>query len=231
MTPQTPDLAAVMARLEKLETHNRWLRRVLLLALVGAVLLATQFQPSRAQLKEQVVDAQKFILRDDKGKVRAALQMFKEGPALTLHDPMEKARAALLIGKTGPALALLTPMEKPLIALEVDDVGVQNFRFKDANGKDRLNLGLSRTGMGFEIFDENGIKRALVAAETQKGTALEFFDEIGNRRVVLATEQRKGTVLELNDKDGAQRAVFGVNAKGSGVMELKSESGKHIVPR
>src|SRR5262249_25996330 len=112
MTTPSPDLATVVACLEKLERHNRWLKRLVLLLLVGAILLASQAQPSLAQRKDRVVEAERFILRDDKGKARAVMAMFKDGPGFALLDDKEKPRAALAMSKNGPGLALLDANEK-----------------------------------------------------------------------------------------------------------------------
>jgi hypothetical protein len=82
MTAQAPELAAVVARLEKVERQNRRLRgagiAVLMLAVAG--LLMGQALP-----KARIVEAEGFVLKDGAGKVRAELVVDKDGPGLELY--------------------------------------------------------------------------------------------------------------------------------------------------
>jgi hypothetical protein len=77
------ELAAVVARLEKVERQNRRLRgagiAVLVLAVAG--LLMGQAMP-----KARIVEAEGFVLKDGAGKVRAGLAVVKAGPVLRLSD-------------------------------------------------------------------------------------------------------------------------------------------------
>jgi hypothetical protein len=77
------ELAAVVARLEKVERQNRRLRgagiAVLVLAVAG--LLMGQAMP-----KARIVEAEGFVLKDGAGKVRAELVVDKDGPVLRLSD-------------------------------------------------------------------------------------------------------------------------------------------------
>jgi hypothetical protein len=82
MTAQAPELAAVVARLEKVERHNRRLRGagIAVLVLAAAGLLMGQAMP-----KARIVEAEGFVLKDGAGKVRAELVVDKDGPGLELY--------------------------------------------------------------------------------------------------------------------------------------------------
>ncbi|HLY61934.1 MAG TPA: hypothetical protein VKV95_14405 [Terriglobia bacterium] len=82
MRSQTPELQAVLERLEKLERQNRKLKRAgaLALATVAAVVLMGQAVP-----KSHIVEAEEFVARDSSGKIQATLNanglMFTAGNA------------------------------------------------------------------------------------------------------------------------------------------------------
>jgi hypothetical protein len=53
-----------------------------------------------------VVRANRFIIEDETGKVRAVLGVTDDEAGLILIDESDKTRAALSVGKDGPGLAL-----------------------------------------------------------------------------------------------------------------------------
>lgn len=92
MMPQSMDLAALMARLEKLEQHKETLRSqsgwlkgavTLLLVITGGMLLVA----AQARTLPKTVEAEKFILRHGNGKQRAELAIRKTGASLRLVGP------------------------------------------------------------------------------------------------------------------------------------------------
>jgi len=83
MTKQTPDLEAVLERLENVERQNRRMKRV---GLVTLVLLAAGFLVGQAQPKSQVVEAEQFIVRDARGQKRALLGL--DHPTSPGHSPV-----------------------------------------------------------------------------------------------------------------------------------------------
>src|SRR5437016_5436696 len=106
MTPSTHDLAAVVARLEKVERQNRRLKGFGLAALVlGATWLLLGAQAGQ---KGKAVEADKFVLRDSFGRTRAVLSVMggedDPSPALVLYDENLRPRAALGVNKDGPGL-------------------------------------------------------------------------------------------------------------------------------
>lgn len=54
------------------------------------------------------IEAQSFVLRDNKGRGRAVLAMLEEGPGLTLLDGREEIKAVLALDKEGCFLAALS---------------------------------------------------------------------------------------------------------------------------
>ena len=88
MISSVSEIQAVAERLERVERENRRLKRWGAVALIGiaAVVLTGQAKASR------VVQAEKFVVQDAEGKVRAELGTFPDGKmALVLFDQKEKS--------------------------------------------------------------------------------------------------------------------------------------------
>jgi hypothetical protein len=103
MDEQTPGLGAIVSRLERVERENRRLRQAGLVALLVAVavVLMGQGRPRRT------VEAERFVLKDESGKVRAELFMETPyGPALYYRDERGYPVAAL---KGGALFVRLCP--------------------------------------------------------------------------------------------------------------------------
>jgi len=116
MTSQTSDLAAVVARLEKVERdlrvakrRTRWLMVGVGLATVGLVLgwtMANSTATAQTQAPK-VIRANYFILEDENGKSRAELTVIAGGPTLVLSDERGNDPAALSVSRGGPRVSLL----------------------------------------------------------------------------------------------------------------------------
>ncbi len=101
-----PTLDSLAQRLDRLERENRRLKlagAILLLALV-AVGAMGQVLPKAVP---KVVEAERFVLRDTKGKTRGGLGVLADGTtALAFYDQNEKVRAVLGVEPAGPSLVL-----------------------------------------------------------------------------------------------------------------------------
>ena len=90
MSEQAIELSTIVTRLERVERENRWLKLagVVLLLGAGALVLMGQAQASRT------VEAQRFILRDQEGKIIAELTMdARNSPSLAFYDGAGKKAA------------------------------------------------------------------------------------------------------------------------------------------
>ncbi len=110
-------------RVEKLEKAVRELEPS------GVVVLS----PGRARPK-RTVEAEKFVLRDEDGKMRAMLAMTEEGAALVFGDANGEARGKLVITSEGAALVLYDANGKMPARLSITPEGA-TLVFDDANGK------------------------------------------------------------------------------------------------
>jgi hypothetical protein len=112
MASQTPDMQALLARLEKVENQNRRLKRAGLAALllVGSALLVgfTVQRPSKPAAVTETIEAQRFVLKNARGETRAQLGLLgSEDPQLTLLDAKGKTRLLLNLLAGQPSLSLV----------------------------------------------------------------------------------------------------------------------------
>lgn len=168
----------LIERLERLERQNTRFKRTGILALfvISAFALLGQSLPIN-----QEVRAQKFSLRDARGKSRAMLysppdgQVFlvlsdKDGeprvtlavaadgtPALGLADKGDKFRVELSISKDSPRLSLYSKEGgKPRAILDLDSDGSPRLGFMDKNQSPRIVVGASGKEWGVGVFDSKG---------------------------------------------------------------------------
>ncbi len=134
-------------RFECLEREHRALKRVGGGLVVGlsALFLMGQALPSRPP---RVLEAERFVLRDGRGRTRAALGLGADGSAgLALADPDGRLRASLMVGADGaPGLGLFDQEEKSRAALVVAGSGVPSLSLYDSQEQARAGLTLRPDG-------------------------------------------------------------------------------------
>lgn len=139
------------ARVERLEKENRWLKRsVLGMAALIVVGLAVGAEAKRGNL-----DAENFVVRDAKGKVRGRLGLAESGPVLSLYDAEEKARAVLTVGQSGPFLTFLDATAGPQIVLS-GAPDAQGLVIYDVNRKVRATLAIEHQEIALKMWDAAG---------------------------------------------------------------------------
>ena len=75
MTPETPDLTRLAARLGQIVDRLEQLEVQV-----------------RGLVTSPTVEAKAFVVRDDRGEIRARLEMEQYAPCLTFYDPIGKER-------------------------------------------------------------------------------------------------------------------------------------------
>lgn len=98
-----PMMETLVRRLDRVERENRRLKRAGLVVLAGiaALVLMGQAKPDKVA---EVVEAEKFVLREPSGKLRASLGVGADDVAsLSLMDRVEKPHAVLAASRDGSA--------------------------------------------------------------------------------------------------------------------------------
>ena len=129
----------------------------------------------------KVVEAQRFILKDGAGKVRALLRCSADGdPELRLMDSDGQPRLA--VGLDGGAVVrLLGRNGRPRAELRCDD------------GNDLV---------GLHLTDAAGVVRAVLSQGALGGSQVQFFDEQGRERVFAGSGPCGTSVVQLYGPHG-----------------------------
>jgi hypothetical protein len=204
MTPQTPDMQAILERLKKLEGQNRRLKRagVLSLVAVGMLVLMGQATP-----KSQTIRAEKFVLIDTEGRARAEIAMLHGGPALRFFGPSEEVQA--LFGGTGLSLF---KRHTAVASLSVSDLS-----FFTDKGKVVLLLGGGRPGdmnsqPDLVLYGPDGQPQiSLLGAES--GPSLSLSDAVGFKSVLGSAELETVRTGETHQTSAASLAMFDKDGK------------------
>ncbi len=201
-------LDTLTQRLDRLERENRRLKVAgtivfLVLVAVGAM---GQVLPKAVP---KVVEAERFVLRDARGKMLATLGT----DGLVLADQNGKFRAALGVGTDGSASLIFDDQnEKPRVTLGVLDDGTPHLALLDQNEKPRLALAVGTDGTPhLALFDQNKKPRLALDVGTS-GPSVVLGDQNRDRAVLGHTElegkatgtveQRPASSLVLFDRDG-----------------------------
>ena len=141
----------VEKRLAALERQNRWLKGigVFVVAFLGVGLLMG------AKNANRVVEAEKFVLKDEKGISRAELGMTASGPGLRLCDEGGIARLGLDVDKGGPGISIYDETGKTRVVLGIGKDGPV-IELSDEVGRHRVSLGFGKDGPGLELCDGAG---------------------------------------------------------------------------
>ncbi len=100
-------METLVQRLDRLEREDRRLKGVGLMVLIGIVALVLMGQATPSKV-EKLVEAEKFVLRDEKGKIRATLAIAADGVvSLSLAGTAEKPGAVLAAARDGASTLIL----------------------------------------------------------------------------------------------------------------------------
>ena len=121
MNTHPNQLAELAERLDRLERQNRRIKQVavglLILITVGA--LAAAAPPEKKA--EKVVEADKFVVKDDKGVTRIEIGMQEGHPAIILSNEKGQARVVALVGKKEARVVVVGTDEKRSVTLSAEE--------------------------------------------------------------------------------------------------------------
>lgn len=199
---------ALVERLERLERTNRRYASALAMLLCGAVAVSV----IGANPREIVSEAERFILRDAAGKVRAEMCATPNGPALSFFDPSGAERLRLHANDDGnTVLSLKTGIRDESSERAVDirtgNDGWSSLSFLDGGTRERLSLGLAYDGEPRLRMNTPGGKSRISIGSDMSGRAeVIVHDGSGTERGVLRSAPGGSTSLSLYDSEGS--AIF-----------------------
>lgn len=153
--PTTGHRARVVGKDRRLRRHQRRLAALLTITVLGltAVAIMGQARPGTG-----TIEAQRFVVKDGRGRPRAVLGALGDVSALNVYDKDGRARAALQVtGDGGSRLAFYDREGKSRMLLDVAPDGTTSVGFFGKDQRARAELLVSADGtpsVGF--FDREG---------------------------------------------------------------------------
>lgn len=189
----------LLGRVERLERANRAVKMWAGVAIAGMATLALMVSCNQASTQEeslstQVVEAQKFVLRDNDGVMRAALLMTEEGAGLQIYDSEGTNVRVLLTGGSngrGGQLQLWDQKDVPRFALHTLRHGETQLSLSDRRGYPSVILRAGNVPLpGVHVYDDAGIH------------LWERLENLGIRRAFLnLTKDGREPSIEFRDRD------------------------------
>jgi hypothetical protein len=175
-------------RIAHLERTGRVWFGVMLLAVTGCgltIFLGASFKP----VEDKIVTAERFLLRDAKGKYRASM------------DAMESGQVGLgFFDSTGKRHCWIGFQEA---------TGTAAVIFEDAENKERLSLRVNREGTPIlSLQDSRGKAHISLTALPEGNPILTIGDATGTGRLSIGHDNNVGPFIYLKDKDGSSRGAF-----------------------
>ena len=208
-------------RLERLERANRRWRHA---ALGCAVALTTLVAAGFARPRDEVVEAQRFVLVDADGKETAVLGPDNLGNP---HLLMRKDRAHALMTLSGPAVHMRGYDGKRSSFLGIDTTGATKLELTSDKVVDGVRLVVKKDGSsGVYVLDGTGRDRATLEAPSVGGALLTVRDERGELRGQLGVDPQALPSLLLYDGARARRIGMLVNDEGQPYLSLQDAGGR-----
>ncbi|MGH9745090.1 MAG: hypothetical protein ACRD59_03125 [Candidatus Acidiferrales bacterium] len=165
MATSDSQLQAIHDRIVKLERENRKLRwsALILLLMVSGVILMGQAKPAA-----RIVEAQKFVLKDENGKVRAWMGLYGTGSELMLGNDSAQPMMRLIVSTDAGNLHFYGS-HKGGMTLAVDS-GDPSLSIVDADGNGGAAIAFSKDGPGLTLVDGKGFSAVVGATQLKDST-------------------------------------------------------------
>jgi|HubBroStandDraft_5_1064220.scaffolds.fasta_scaffold219024_2 hypothetical protein len=213
MSELVTDLSVLLSRLESIERENRRLKQIGLVAIVLSTLMLLMGQAHPAN---QTVEAEKFILKDSNGIIRARLQLEPgDKPTLSLLDASGFPLVSLGAGKS-PFLSLCQGKCESQVQIGAfhDDVFGLALYGKDRGPMHglRASVGMVNGVPGFDLFSEDATEHALLDLQTT-GPKFELGDTQGFSTVIGDSELELPRTGERRATSAASILLIGKDGK------------------
>ncbi len=226
MTEPTSPLSLLSARVDALERQNRTYRRVALGAGGLLVLLAVMGQ-ARPGVHREVVEAERFVVRDGTGTVRAFFGLNPNVPGQVGLVVTGRTHLSVGVNADGAAGFQLWDGTSRRMGLGIHPDGRTGLEMLDTAQKPRLRVAVTPDGApGLRLLDASGTERAILTVPTDGSAGLLVADSTGRFRTALATQADGTTAVDLLDGAGRSRLNASAKADGAPSFALRGESGQ-----
>lgn len=165
MTSDTQELHAIQERIRKLEVQNQRLRRgfIAIMALLSFVILLGQAAPS-----PRVLEAQKFVLKDNEGNVRGWMGTIGKGSELTLGNVNAQPMIRLIVSTDSSDLHFFGS-RKSGMNLSLDSGG-PDISMMGAEGNGGVKITFKEFGPSFTLEDAKGSSTIIGATQLENSS-------------------------------------------------------------
>jgi hypothetical protein len=215
MTSPIDDVQTLRKRLDQMEQGHQRLRRFGLFAFLGIGVTLLMGQAGRGIVPE-VIEAQRFVVKDASGKSIAALGADRDGsPLLVLMNSDGRLAATLdVTAHKKPTLTLYDRDGKSRVVLAVDSDGSPALAMNDKTGTPRVGLAVATQGSGgLVLYGDRNAARASLGLGTDWSPYLVFLDDNGNVRTALGQSEALPPALTKTFRV-ADYSMMLLNAKG-----------------
>lgn len=157
----------------------------------------------------ETMEASQFVLRDSKGRLRAALRCDENDfPNLFFFDAQAKPRL-IVAEQAGGAMqiALTSESGKPIAGLGIDLAGIVSLHLTDPTSTSSVTATVQPDGMpGLMLKDANEISRLSLQAKPDSSQVVIADGQGRPRAILIVTERNVGLVVL--DEQGVPRHVF-----------------------
>ncbi len=232
--PTTDNVVQRMDRLER-ENHRMKLAGVLVLLSMTAVTVMGQ---AKATKVAKVIEAERFVLRDENGKARGSLQVVAGVAGLILRDEKGTVSSTLVAAKDYAGLDIhLQNRSRLLLSSDLANTGLYIF---DRHNKRRVSIGIhdkeGTPSIGILNKDEKMLIRlteleggsgfiSLIRLGDKK-SGLVFLESDGSSRIQLLSF-KNDSGIGLFDKYGTKRATMNL-VNGTPVIGIYDEQAKPV---
>jgi hypothetical protein len=233
MRPDSPDLAAVVARLERqLRTVKLTLGAVLMA--IGGLLLTAWIAP-----QGDTMTAKQFMILDADGIPRGMFGVLADQASIGMMytDPAGNTRLEMGVDPNGaPRLALMDELGRVRSEIGMRDDGSPTIVMTDSSESRRIALSTTNDGAGqMTLFGEDFVKengdtvsaqRAMFGTFANGQPAILFSDASETPRASLNMSTDGAAMWRFFGPDGtSERAVLGVYGDGMPIIRLADSTG------
>jgi hypothetical protein len=220
------DWQELKARMDGLEARSRRLRSLAVagwVALLSLVLLGQAGPGNRLEGQELVLSddagtrrvvlaagsggSPVIALLDDKGQIRAGLQLRNGAPGLFLNDATGQESLRVAVTENGPEVFLYDDRHVARTGFAVRE-NIPGMFLRDGAQQDRLNITVQDGGPAIFLNDENGQGRLSLAVPEKPIIVLS--DEAGQARMSVVVDLNGNPSVNFRDDKTNAMARFGI---------------------
>jgi len=191
---------------------------------------AIRSNQSKVETVQREIRAQRYMVVDDTGKVRAEFGILPNGQTgMVVWDKGKSTNVSLTVDRNGtPRLDFANSNGASMIEL-----GVLNqspaFIMRSADGKRRLGTIVTESGsVGFGLYDSAKQDRCMLYVGRDGHPKLTLKDDKGKVRARLMIDSSGTCALDMLDRNGKERIVSQVDSQGETEMAILGQNGKPV---